>query len=267
MTLRRRIAWSALGLVSGASLFAEIIAPYSYSEQFREEIRAAPSWSHPLGTDDLGRDRFSRLLYGTRISLLLAPAAALLATAIAAGVGLAAGYCGGLVEVLGKASTDLFLSLPWLFLLLTVRAMLPLDTAPLVSVVITFALLGALGWAAAARVVSSAVRRLKNSEFLLQARSCGCRRAALLRVHLLPNVRPVLAAQFWLSIPVLLLTEANLGLLGLGVSEPLPSWGNLLRELEDVSAIPTNPWLLAPALLLLLVVGCLAQVTGEERVS
>ena len=116
----------------------------------------------------------------------------------------------------------MFLSLPWLFLLLTVRALLPLNVPPVTSIVVTFALLGLLGWAAAARVVHASVRTLRNSDFVLQARASGCGRLRLLFVHLLPNLRPILLAQFWISIPVFILTEANLGLMGLGVSEPLP---------------------------------------------
>ena len=114
---------------------------------------AAPSGAHWLGTDQLGRDRFARLLYGTRISLLLAPAAALLSTALAGLIGGLAGYRGGGWQRFANSVTDLFLSLPWLFLLITVRALLPLNVSPAASVTVTFLLLGVLGWASAARVV------------------------------------------------------------------------------------------------------------------
>ena len=93
-----------------------------------------------------------------------------------------------------------------------------------------------------------------KSDFLLLARANGTRPLRLLTRHALPNLKPVLLAQFWISVPLFLLTEANLGLLGLGVSEPLPSWGNLLRELGDVSMVSANPWMLTPAVLLLVVV-------------
>src|SRR5579864_7971362 len=111
-----------LGIVTLSCLLANVLAPASYAQQFRDEPDAACSWHHPLGTDDLGRDRFSRLLYGTRVSLLLAPAAALLTSVLAAFVGGTAGFAGGWVESLVMSATDLFLSLPWLFLLITVRA-------------------------------------------------------------------------------------------------------------------------------------------------
>src|SRR6201988_146924 len=133
MNRAQKLAAAVLGLVILASLAAGWIAP-SYSEQFRDAISAPPSSRFPLGTDELGRDRLARLLYGTRVSLLLAPAAALLSTLLAALVGGTAGYLGGRCERAVTAGLDLFLSLPWLFLLLAVRALLPLNTSPLTSV-------------------------------------------------------------------------------------------------------------------------------------
>jgi ABC-type dipeptide/oligopeptide/nickel transport system permease subunit len=126
---------------------------------------------------------------------------------------------------------------------------MPLNVSPAVSIGITFALLGLLGWAAPARVVRAGVRELRDSEFVLFARAGGCTPWRLLWAHLIPNVMPVLRAQFWIAIPVYILAETTLGMLGLGVSEPLPSWGGLLRELEG-GDIASRLWLLAPAFLL-----------------
>jgi ABC-type dipeptide/oligopeptide/nickel transport system permease subunit len=159
---------------------------------------------------------------------------------------------------------DLFLSLPWLFLLLAVRALLPLNTAPLTSVIITFLLLGCLGWATPARIIRAGTRTLVNSDYLLQARASGIAPARLFWRHLAPNLRPILLAQFLVSVPVFILSEANLGLLGLGVSEPLPSWGAMLRELENYTAVLRNPWMLAPAILLIAVVGSLQMALRTE---
>ena len=263
----RKIALGILVAVFLIALFADFLAPAFYATQFRDFPDAPPSLRFPLGTDELGRDRLSRLLYGTRISLLLAPAAALLSTLIAGLVGWIAGYVGGRLERLAMGATDLFLSLPWLFLLLTVRALLPLNAPPLASVTITFALLGLLGWAASARVVCAGTGALRNSDFVLQARSAGCSGLRLVVVHVLPNLKPVLFAQFWISIPVFILSEANLGILGLGVAEPVPSWGNLLRELENYSAVLANPWLLAPVGLLLIVVSCFQMILSGEEIT
>lgn len=252
--------------VFAASLPANFIAPDSYAQQYRDVPDAAPSHQHLLGTDDLGRDRFSRLLYGTRISLLLAPAAALLSTLLAAAIGGAAGFAGGWLERCVMAATDLFLSLPWLFLLITVRAFLPLNVAPMASVAITFALLGCLGWAGAARVVCADARALRGSGMILQARATGSSGLRLLRRHMIPNLKPVLNAQFWISIPVFILTEANLGILGLGVAEPLPSWGGMLRELEGFSSYSAQPWLFAPLILLVATVSCFHLAVQDTEV-
>lgn len=259
------MAWGVLIAIFSASMLADVLAPAPYAKQFREHPNEPPSPQFPLGTDELGRDRLSRLLHGTRLSLLLAPAAALLSTLIAAMVGGLAGYLGGWWERLALAGTDLFLSLPWLFLLLTVRAALPLDAPPLASVVITFGLLGLLGWAGAARVARAGARSLVSADFVLQARATGSGGLRLLATHVLPNLKPALAAQFWISIPVFILDEANLGMLGLGVNDPLPSWGNLLRELENVSGVFANLWMLAPLALLVTVVSCFHVILAGER--
>jgi ABC-type dipeptide/oligopeptide/nickel transport system permease subunit len=250
-----------------ASLAANWLAPAGYAQQFREAPNAPPSRQHWLGTDEVGRDRFSRMLYGTRVSLLLAPTAALLSTLMAALIGGIAGYLGGLWEKFAMGITDLFLSLPWLFLLITIRALLPLNVSPLTSVLVTFLMLGLLGWAASARVLCAGARSLRNSGLLLQARALGLHGIRLFVVHVVPNLRPILLAQFWISIPVFILSEANLGILGLGVAEPLPSWGSLLKELEGLLSLGDQPWKLAPLVLLIIVVTLFQLVLSREEVA
>jgi peptide/nickel transport system permease protein len=267
MSRARKAAIGLLALVSIACIFAPFIAHAPYAHQFRDLPDAAPSAQHLLGTDDLGRDRFSRLLYGTRVSLLLAPAAALLSSLLAALIGASAGFLGGWTERFLMTITDLFLSLPWLFLLITVRAVLPLNVSPVTSVVITFALLGCLGWAAAARVVCADARTIRNSDFVLLARASGNSGFRLLWRHVLPNLKSVFYAQFWISIPVFIIAEANLGILGLGVTEPLPSWGSLLRELESFSAFSAQTWQFAPVVLFIIVVSCFHIALQEKEVS
>jgi peptide/nickel transport system permease protein len=253
----RTIAISFLILVALTALL-----PVRYERQFRDSPNAAPSKQFPLGTDDLGRDRLSRLIYGTRVSLLLATAAAALSCFTASLLGAAAGF--GIADRVILGTADLFLSLPWLFLLLMVRAFLPLNVSPMLSVTITFLLLGALGWAAPAKVVRAAVRKLRGSDFMLQARAAGCPPSRLLWKHLIPNAMPILWAQLFITIPAYVLAETTLGMLGLGVMEPLPSWGNLLRELEG-GAI--HPWQLAPVLLLAAVVGSFQVIFEREDYS
>ena len=261
----RRVAAFLLCAIVLLAIAAGVVTPYSYAHQFRELPNAAPSAIHLLGTDGLGRDLFSRLVYGTRVSLLLAPAAALLSTLIAGVLGGTAGLLGGWSEraILGIA--DLSMAAPLLFVLIALRAMLPLDLAPLLSVIATFLILGLLGWPASLRVVCAATRDIRNSDFLLLARSTGCGPTRMIFRQIFPNLRPVLLAQFWVSIPVFILTEATLSMLGLGVSEPIPSWGNLLRGLEDFSAVSSNPGRLAPLAMLTIVVICFQIILPSQE--
>jgi peptide/nickel transport system permease protein len=256
MNRARNIAISILGLIFAASLLANFFAPSPYAAQFRDFVGAPASRQFWMGTDELGRDRWSRLLFGTRISLLLAPAAAILSTAMAVLIGGIAGYVGGWLDRIVLRVIDIFLSIPWLFLFLIVRALLPLNTSPLESVIVTFMIMGLLGWASPARIIRAGAQSLRNSDLVLHARACGCRAPRLLLVHIVPNLKPVVFAQFWISIPTFILGEASLGLIGLGVAEPLPSWGNLLRELANPQIVTTNPWVLAPLILMVVVVSC-----------
>ena len=268
MNVRKSMRITASFLLCGIFLLAisaELVTPYSYAHQFREIPNAAPSALHPLGTDGLGRDLFSRLLYGTRVSLLLAPAAALLSTLIAGALGAAAGFLGGWWERAIVAIADVSMASPLLFVLIALRAMLPLNLAPLVSVIATFLILGLLGWPSSLRVIWAATRNIRNSDFLLLARSTGCSPMRMIFRQIFPNLRPALFAQFWVSIPVFILTEATLSMLGLGVSEPMPSWGNLLRGLQDFSAVGSNPGRLAPLAMLTVVVICFQIILPSQE--
>src|SRR5213075_1238386 len=131
----------------------------------------------------------------------------------------------------------------------------------------TFTLLGCLGWAGAARVICADARSLSQSDFILLARASGSSGFRLLWRHLVPNLEPVLYAQFWISVPVFILTEANLGILGLGVAEPLPSWGSLLRELEGLMSLREEPWRLVPLVLLIIVMTSFQMVLSKEEVA
>ena len=265
MIVLRRIAAGVLAALFAAALLAGALAPAHYETQDREAAGALVSKAHPLGTDALGRDRLARLLYGLRVSLLMAPAAALVSTAIAAVLGALAGFAGGWLDRSLTRLTDLVLSLPWIFVLLIVRAALPLNVSPAVSLVLTFALLGLLGWAVPSRVVRASVAGLRDSDALLEARALGCRTPRLLARHILPNLRPVLAAQFCLAVPAFILSEANLSVLGLGVVEPLPSLGNLLRELESYDVVAAQPWLLTPVALLAVIVACFHLLVSRKE--
>ena len=265
MNLWQKLACVVLVMVLGASVAANWLAPAGYARQYRDATDAPPSRTHWLGTDAMGRDRFARVLYGTRISLLLAPAAALLSTLMAALIGGLAGYLGGGWARIAMAVTDLFLSLPWLFLLITARALMPLNVSPFVSVLVSFMLLGLLGWTTAARILCTTAGSLRGSDFVRQARAAGLPGKRLFWIHVVPNLKPVLYAQFWISIPVFILSEANLGILGLGVAEPMPSWGSLLKELEGLVSVGEEPWKFVPLVLLVVVVTSFQLLLSKQE--
>lgn len=264
----RRLAALYLLIVAAAALAAPWIAGSgAFERQDREALSAPVSPQHPLGTDDLGRDRLARLLEGMRVSLLLAPASALVAVGLAAVLGVWAGWRGGWRERLLDGASNVFLCLPGFFILITARAALPLDIAPWTSVTATFGLLGLLGWAAPCRVVRSATNAVARSGFVTAAHGYGSRQWRIAFRQLLPNLRPVLAAQFWTAVPLFLLAEANLSFLGLGVAEPLPSWGGMLKELERPGVITAEPAAVVPALLLALCVASLHAVIPSQTLE
>jgi len=262
--MKRAAAFLLLAL-SVALLLAGALAPYPYGEQLRDFPDARPSRQFLLGTDALGRDRLSRLLHGGRLSLAAAPAAALCSTLLALTLGLAGGFGLRRLERAVTVAADLCLSLPWLFALLAARAALPLNAPPVFTAAVTFALLGALGWAGPCRVFVAAVKRHRGVDFTLFAHAAGLPLWRIAAVQILPNLLPLAAAQFLVAAPAYLLAEANLGLLGLGVPEPLPSLGGMLRELENVSGIPGHPAVLAPAVLLVVLVACCHLVVPADE--
>lgn len=206
-----------------------------------------------LGTDPLGRDYFSRLLYGGQLTLAAGLLASIIALTIALVLGTAAGYGGRTLENVIVWVGDVFLSLPWLYLLLAARAFLPLDMAPGDAFLTIVVLLGVVGWAAPMRIVRGVVLGAKAREFVDAARVAGAGHVHILIRHILPQTYSVLATQATLLIPAYMLAEVTLSFVGLGVNEPRPSWGNMLAELPRTSVLSPEPWTFAPAILLVAV--------------
>ena len=253
----KKAAVALLIAVTLCALLAPAIAPYDYSRQFRESPNAPAGRQFLMGTDDLGRDRFSRLIYATRFSILLAPAAAAVSILVALLASAISVFRARWAEQGLSGLTTLSMSLPWIFLFIMLRAMLPLNTRPAVSILVTFGLMGIAGWAWPARIFTASIRQMADSGWLLQARASGVSPRRIALVHAWPHLRAVAAAQFRALLPAYILSEASLGLLGLGVAEPLPSWGNLLAELQHPDRVTDNPWILAPLGLLMVVMICL----------
>jgi len=261
MSLRRGALWFLLCLVLAAA--AALCRPNaSYSYQNREATLAGTSWRYPAGTDDLGRDRMVRVAAALLLSLVGSVAAAAITTAAAAGVGSLAAFGPAAVGWSAMLLCDVFLALPWMFLLMMVRSALPLTTSPAHSAAVTFLVLAALGWPACARAVYRGAVAQRTSGWMLHARATGLHPAQMVR-HLLPNLLPLLIPQFLVSIPAFVIAEANLGALGLGISEPLPSWGGMLYELNNSAMLLETRWVFFPLALLVVVLLALEGTAAE----
>jgi peptide/nickel transport system permease protein len=204
-----------------------------------------------IGSDGYGRDQFSRLLYGGQISLF----AGLLATAISLSLGIAigalAGYYGGWVDDALMRGAEVFLALPWLYLLFAVRAFLPQHLAPNQVFMLLIAVIGMLGWARPARLIRGVVLSAKEREYVLAATGFGASDFYILRRHILPQVSGVALTQAAVFLPRYVLAEVALSFLGLGVAEPAPSWGNLLAALQQYYVMESYWWMFLPALMLI----------------
>lgn len=201
-----------------------------------------------LGTDAYGRDQLSRLLLGGQVSLLAGLLGAGITLLMGLCVGSVAGYYGGWTDSLLMRLAELFLALPWLYLLFAIRAFLPLAVSPLKAFFLIIAVIGMVGWARPARLVRGVVLSAKERDFVRAARGFGATDAYLLRRHILPETSSVLLTQGAILIPQYVLAEMTLSFLGLGVPEPMPSWGNLLSSLQQYSVLVSYWWMYLPAL-------------------
>lgn len=240
-----------------AALAAPLLAPQSYRAQDRAAVLAAPHWgaappaatTHRLGTDEFGRDVWSRLLVATSLSSMLGLAMALPALALAVLVGLGAALAPRF-SPLARCGGEICRSLPWIFVLVAVRAALPLNASAGAIAAALVILFTTAAWPLAAWTIEAAARDLLQREFIEAAVLLGAGRWHLLRRHLWPNLRPLVATYFALLVAAAISAEVSLELVGLGLPQPLPTWGNMLAPLKDYTVATRCWWLYAPLLAL-----------------
>jgi oligopeptide transport system permease protein len=218
------------------AIFAPWIAPYSYSYQNLDIGASPPSAEHLLGTDVLGRDLLSRLLYGARISLLVGFVATGVALVIGVSWGIVAGYFGGRVDSIMMRIVDVLYGLPFIIFIILLMVIFGRN------IWLLFAAIGAVEWLTMARIVRAQVIGLKNQEFVQAAQVMGVSNFSMFRRHILPNILGPIAVYATLTIPQVMLLEAFLSFLGLGIQPPMSSWGTLIRY--GVESMEEHYWLL-----------------------
>jgi oligopeptide transport system permease protein len=249
-----------LALVALMALFAPLLSPYAYDEINYDIVACAPSWwpgqaaclaggAHWFGTDLVGRDLFVRVLYGARVSLAVGLVATLVSLLIGVLYGATAGYLGGRADNLMMRAVDILYSLPFIFFVIILMVLFNRNFFLL------FVAIGAVEWLTMARIVRGQTLSIKQKEFIEAARAGGVSSLSIIVRHVIPNVVGPVVVYVTLTVPGVILTESFLSFLGLGIQEPLTSWGVLISD--GANEMQTAPWLLVfPALTMAVTLFC-----------
>ncbi len=209
------------------AIFAPVITPHDPIEPDIKNILSSPSFAHPFGTDTLGRDVLSRVIYGTRISLLVGFVSVGIAILIGMVLGAISGYYGGVIDELMMRFVDLMMCFPTFFLILAVIAILEPSIWNIMIVI------GLTSWMNTARLVRAEILSIKNKEYVMAAKAQGLSESRIIFRHVLPNAISPVYVVATLGIGGAILTESALSFLGIGVQPPTPSWGNILTQAKD----------------------------------
>jgi peptide/nickel transport system permease protein len=252
----KRAALLCLAAIAILAFLLPVVAPLDGLSQNRALPLAPPGPGHWLGTDPFGRDQFARLILGLRLSLSAGLLATTLALGLGATLGALAGFRRGWPDALVMRTAELFQSLPWFFLLLALRALLPLSLRPSAALLSIALMAGLTGWPRPARIVRGIALAAREREYVQAARAFGASGWYLVRRHILPEAAGAIAVQAALLLPQFVMAEVILSFVGLGVGEPAPSLGLMLSALRDLHLLTSCPWMLAPAFLLILITLC-----------
>lgn len=228
--IMRLVREKPLGTIGGvivvifllAGIFASVLAPSGYNNVLAGEFLKPPSSSHILGTDNVGRDLLSRVIYGARISMIVGLSAAVISVIISTILGTISGYAGGVFDMLFQRFIDAFMCFPGLILLISVMSLLGVGMWQLIIV------LGAFYGIGGSRIVRSAVIGIKENVYFQAAQSIGCSNTSIIIRHIIPNIMAPILILFTTSVGGMILAEAALSFLGYGLPQPIPSWGGML---------------------------------------
>jgi oligopeptide transport system permease protein len=249
-----------LGIITLMALLAPFLSAYAYDEINYDIVSCAPDWwpwaapctaggAHWFGTDDVGRDLFVRVLYGARVSLAVGLVATLVSLLIGVLYGATAGFLGGRIDGLMMRMVDILYSLPFIFFVIILMVLFNRNF------ILLFVAIGAVEWLTMARIVRGQTLSIKQKEFIEAARAGGVSSFSIIRRHIIPNVVGPVVVYVTLTVPGVILTESFLSFLGLGIQEPLTSWGVLISD--GANQMETGPWMLIfPALFMAVTLFC-----------
>jgi len=240
----RLVKQKPLGLIGGVivlimlllAILANFVAPYGYNDIHTIDKLQAPSTTYILGTDNLGRDVFSRIIFGARISIFVGLGASAINVVIATLIGLFSGYFGGKVDIFVQRIVDALLTFPMLIIVITLMNLIGTGVG---QVIIVLGIWGGIGWI---RVVRSAVISIRQNVYIEAARAIGCSTSKMVFRHIMPNIAPVMIVIFSVAMAGNILGEASLSFLGFGIPPPYPSWGGMLSA-DGRTYMYEAPWL------------------------
>jgi len=248
--VRNKLAMIGLAIViimAIIAIFAPLIAPYDPNARIKEVSQKGPSLQHWFGTDILGRDIFSRVIYGSRISMLVGVVAVTISLAIGLFLGALSGFFGGISDAVIMRIADIFFAFPYILGAIAIMTVL----GP--GVLNVFIAIGILGWSSVARLFRSSILSIKEKEYIEAARALGASNTRIILKHILPNSFAPIVVYSTMNVGTAIIVEAALSFLGLGVQPPTPSWGKMLSE--SLNYINTAPWLMFfPGLAILITV-------------
>lgn len=243
---RNKLAVSGLLVLvflAAAAIIGPFLSPYEMDELNMADTGLAPSLKHPLGTDDIGRDILTRLMYAGRISLMVGVVAVTISVLIGSVLGVIAGYYGGLADAIIMRIVDIIMCFPYLGILIVLSAIMSdLKVHPDRRIFVVMLMIGGISWPSLCRIVRGQVLSLREQEFMQAAEALGLKDRRKMFRHLLPNTFATIIVYGTLGIGNAILSESALSFLGLGVTPPTPSWGQMVQVVNDLYTIQYLPW-------------------------